>query len=157
MMASQCTGYIPIHYFPTLIPGGAKLSRIRNKDLEQQPFVDGEFYIVIIQDVMERVFDLASEYKEIYRTLRDGGVYIHTFPMRKWLDCAITARVILGEDGGIPHIADPEYHGNPINEKGALVTVDYSYEVHQWIASQYRSMFGSIGSMTHITDHWGIN
>jgi hypothetical protein len=29
----------------------------------------------------------------------------------------------------------PEYHGNPIDGKGALVTWDYGYDVHKLIAS----------------------
>jgi len=38
-------------------------------------------------------------------------------------------------DGTITHHRPEVYHGNPIDSKGALVTVDYGYDVHARIAA----------------------
>lgn len=136
MLAAQCAEYVCTFFFPEVEPGTSDESGFRSENLECQTFEDNEFDIVITQDVMEHVFDPAAAYREIHRTLKRGGVYIHTFPVRKWLSTAVTARATLGEDGDIVHLTEPEYHGNPIDENGALVTVDYGYDVHQWIATQ---------------------
>ena len=38
-------------------------------------------------------------------------------------------------DGTIRHLTGrPEYHGNPIDEKGALVTHEYGYDISKTIA-----------------------
>ncbi|EJK80298.1 hypothetical protein PMI03_04868 [Rhizobium sp. AP16] len=40
----------------------------------------------------------------------------------------------LRSDGVLEFLKDPpEYHGNPIDGKGALVTWDYGYDMHQLI------------------------
>lgn len=135
-MAAQCRRYLATHYFPDIPPGGYEASGIRCENLERQTFADGEFDIVLTQDVMEHVFDPGAAYREIHRTLKGGGLYLHTFPMRKWMSDAIVKRAELGSDGVVIHLTEPEYHGNPIDAKGVLVTHDYGYDVHQWIAQQ---------------------
>ena len=36
-------------------------------------------------------------------------------------------------DGTIRHIAEPIYHGNPINDRGSLVTMDWGYDIVDFI------------------------
>jgi hypothetical protein len=63
-------------------------------------------------------------------------MYISTFPIRKHLVESHTARALLKPDGTVEHLVEkPEYHGNPINSEGALVTFDYGYAIHQMISS----------------------
>ena len=47
--------------------------------MERQSFDDASFDCVISLDVMEHVCDPAAAYREIFRTLRTGGLCIHTF------------------------------------------------------------------------------
>lgn len=136
VMAANCAANVPTFYFPELAPGESNEFGFRSENLERQTFGDDEFDIVITQDVMEHVFDPAAVHREIHRTLKDRGVYLHTFPIRKWLSTAITIRAQRDPSGAVVHLTEPEYHGNPIDESGALVTVDYGYDVHQWIAEQ---------------------
>jgi hypothetical protein len=38
-------------------------------------------------------------------------------------------------DGSIRHLVEPaEYHGNPVDASGSLVTIDYGYEIGREIA-----------------------
>jgi hypothetical protein len=84
---------------------------------------------------MEHVFHPEKVYAEIYRTLKRAGYYLHTFPIRKYLVAARAPLATRNCDGSVHHLtATPEYHGNPIDEKGALVTCDYGYDISKQIA-----------------------
>ena len=52
-------------------------------------------------------------------------------------------RARIGEDGQISHVEPPVYHGNPISDKGSLVTMDWGYDICQTI-------FESCGLFTHL-------
>ncbi len=126
--------YIATHYFPAETPG-AIVNGFRNENLEEQTFEDNSFDLVVTLDVMEHVFHPDRAYKEIYRTLKPGGVYLHTFPILKSQTEATKARAMLQADGAIDHLGNqPQYHGNPIDQKGALVTFDYGYDIARDIA-----------------------
>ncbi|WP_119302417.1 class I SAM-dependent methyltransferase [Dongia deserti] len=127
--------YIPSHYFPDQ-PLGIEFRGFRNENLERQTFPDDSLDIVISLDVMEHVFHPDLVYSEIYRTLKPGGVYLHTFPIAKTMVPAFRQRARLEEDGTVCHLVEPpQYHGNPVDAQGSLVTYDYGYEVDRQIAA----------------------
>jgi SAM-dependent methyltransferase len=133
-LARDAHQYIASHYFPDQ-PLGKVVRGFVNQDLERQTFKDETFDIVLTLDVMEHVFHPDKAYSEIYRTLRPGGAYLHTFPILKYQVEACKPRATLNADGSIAHLVpEPAYHGNPIDEKGALVTFDYGYDISQQIA-----------------------
>ena len=43
-------------------------------------------------------------------------------------------KATLEQDGQILYLARPEYHGNPINSEGSLVTFHYGYDLAELIA-----------------------
>jgi SAM-dependent methyltransferase len=131
-LARECRHYISSHFFPDS-PFGRVVNGYRNENIEQQTFESETFDLVVSLDVTEHVFHPDMMFKEIYRTLRPGGFYISTFPIRKWLVEPTTARARLTTEGKIEHLIEPEYHGNPINGDGALVTYDYGYDIYQMI------------------------
>ena len=107
--------YIASHFFPDA-PRGATVRGFRNEDLERQTFPDGSLDIVISLDVMEHVFRPDRVYAEIFRTLKPGGVYLHTFPIYKAIVEPFRQRAALDPDGTVRHFIEPaEYHGNPID------------------------------------------
>jgi SAM-dependent methyltransferase len=134
VLAAQAPDYVASHYFPNL-PPGAYQGSFRNENLEKLTFEAETFDVLVTLDVMEHVFDPEKVYLEAHRTLKRKGYYLHTFPIRKWLVEAATPRARLGAAGGVEHLVpDPEYHGNPIDESGALVTYDYGYDIGKKIS-----------------------
>jgi SAM-dependent methyltransferase len=106
---------------------------LRCEDIEDQTFADESFDVVITQDVMEHVLDPARAYAEIARTLKPGGAHVHTTPIYK--GCMTSERrAERGPDGQIRHLGVPEYHGNPIDQAGSLVTYHYGYDLPELIA-----------------------
>jgi SAM-dependent methyltransferase len=132
-LARECRNYVASQFYPDRARG-ARVGEFVNEDLENQTFPDESFDLVVSLDVMEHIFEPGSAYREIYRTLRSGGIYLHTFPIKKEQVVPVISRAIRGEDGSIQHILPPEYHGNPISEEGSLVTNDYGYDISVRIA-----------------------
>jgi hypothetical protein len=81
-------------------------------------------------------------FREIARTLKPGGAHVFTTPLVN-KDKPSKLRARIGEDGQISHVEPPVYHGNPISDKGSLVTVDWGYDICQ-------SIFESCGLFTHL-------
>jgi len=90
---------------------------------------------VVIKSELLHVFHPEKAYSEVYRTLKPGGYYIHTFPIQKWRAEAAACTARLTPDGQVEHLIEtPEYHGNPISDKGSLVTFYYGYDISKQIA-----------------------
>ncbi len=133
-MAREAQNYVSSQFFPNSTMG-AIIDGHRNENLECQSFEDKVFDLVITLDVMEHVFHPQKAYLEIYRTLQPGGYYIHTFPIYKQYTEGQIKLAQLNSDGSIHHISSrPEYHGNPVDPNGSLVTFYYGYDVSKSIA-----------------------
>jgi SAM-dependent methyltransferase len=116
-------------FFPD-VPRGATRGAIRSEDIENLTYPDGSIDIFITQDVMEHVFNPDRAIAEIHRVLRPGGAHVFTAPKHKGL-LESRQRARLHPDGTVEHLLDAQYHGNPIDDGGALVTWDYGYDFEQ--------------------------
>jgi len=106
---------------------------IRCENLEHLSFGDERFDLHLTQDVFEHLFDPATAFHEIARTLRPGGAHLFTTPLvRKNEPTRFCAS--LAPDGTVVHLVEPpEYHGNPISPEGSLVTVNWGYDITDYI------------------------
>jgi SAM-dependent methyltransferase len=128
----ECAGYVATQFFSD-VPLGTSRRGFRCEDLERQTFENSCFDLVVTQDVMEHVFDPAEAYRQIWRTLRRGGFYIHTTPIFKdRVSTVCRAERLPG--GSIRHLLPAQYHANPIEDSGSLVTFDYGYDLPDLIA-----------------------
>ena len=129
-LASQAAEYTASHFATGLALGASHpTDGWRNENLERQTFPDARFDLVITQDVLEHLFDPGAAFREIARTLRPGGAHIFTVPLVKGRNAASAQRATRTASGTIEHKVDPEYHGNPIDESGSLVTMDWGYDI----------------------------
>lgn len=130
-LRQHCSEFTATQFHPS-----KKLGEIvdyyRNENLEAQTFDDDVFDLVVSQDVMEHVNSPKQCFKEIARTLKKGGAYIFTVPTYKENTTSVRRAYIL-PDGTEEHLAEPEYHGNPVSDKGALVTFHYGYDLPEKI------------------------
>ncbi|MFO1154946.1 MAG: class I SAM-dependent methyltransferase [Rhodospirillales bacterium] len=157
VLARECKGYIASHFFPDVTPGASKYG-FRCENLEQQTFADAAFDLVISQDVMEHINRPDLAFREVSRTLKPGGAYVFTAPTFKGLLNSFR-RAILHPDG-IEHLHPPEYHGNPVDPEGVLVTFHYGYDlpelIHRWaglntmVCRFHDHHIGVIGEFTEV-------
>ncbi|HAE27991.1 MULTISPECIES: class I SAM-dependent methyltransferase [Hyphomonas] len=129
----NCPNYSYSHFFPDIPLGSVHRERgERCESLETLTFEDNSIDLFITQDVMEHVFDPAAAFREIARVLKPGGMHILTVPLVN--KCNPTERrAERYADGTINHVAEPSYHGNPIDNKGSLVTMDWGYDILNFI------------------------
>lgn len=101
-----------------------------NQNLECMTFEDEIFDIFITQDVFEHIARPQKAYREIARVLKKGGVHVFTVPLYPFIKSR--SRICI-EEGTIKPVLPPIYHGNPISDKGALVTYDWGYDIAEEI------------------------
>jgi hypothetical protein len=132
-LGSSCPNYSYSHFFPDVPLGTVNPERRELcQSLEDLTFVNGSFDLLITQDVMEHILDPAAAFREIARVLKPGGMHIMTVPIVN--KCKPSSRRAAREaDGTIRHITEPAYHGNPIDDKGSLVTMDWGYDIVEFI------------------------
>jgi SAM-dependent methyltransferase len=130
-LASECKDYVASQFFADQEPG-TTVGEFRCENLEAMTFDDESIDLHVTQDVIEHVYHPSKVFKEIARTLRPGGAHVFTVPLVN-KKAASTVRAIKGKEGKIEHLQPPVYHGNPINEEGSLVTVDWGYDICEYI------------------------
>ncbi len=111
---------------------GDVVNGIAHIDLEDQSFDDQSFDLVITSDVMEHIYEPDKAFKEIYRTLKPGGAHIFSVPIinkhkptQRWAN--------KGLDGLPEFLFEPEWHGNPVDEKGSPVTMHWGFDIVDFI------------------------
>ena len=130
-LQNQAPGYVGSQYFPGITPGEVHQGW-RCENIEKLSFADASIGLHVTQDVFEHIFDPAAAVREIARTLRPGGMHIFTVPLiNKQQPTEVCAK--LNPDGTVEHLREPEYHGNPISDKGSLVTHRWGYDICEFI------------------------
>ena len=130
-LAEECARYIPTHFFPG-VPLGSMLGEWRCENLEQLTFEDASIDLHITQDVLEHVWHPHRAFAEIARTLKPGGAHLFTVPIEN-RNGPTTPRVSIDAVGTLTHLKPPVYHGNPIDAKGSLVTMDWGFDIQDHI------------------------
>ena len=133
LFAAECPHYIPSQFFKEK-PPGAMVGRFRCENLEQLTFADESIDLHVTQDVFEHVLCPERAFMEIARTLKPGGAHIFTAPLVN-KDKPSKMRVEVDSTGAVAHLEPPEYHGNPIDSSGSLVTVDWGFDIRDHIAA----------------------
>jgi SAM-dependent methyltransferase len=128
-----CAGYSASQYYAHIEPGQVNPETgYRREDLEHLSFPDDSFDLFITQDVMEHVFDPRKAFAEIARVLKPGGAHIFSVPLVKKA-ARSERRASLDVRGNTILHQVPEYHGNPADARGSLVTMDWGYDIAQHI------------------------
>jgi len=129
----ECATYIRSQYDPDLGFGLVHPTRkYHSQDLESQTFDNASFDIVITQDVFEHLFAPDRAIQEISRTLVPGGAHIMTVPLVKGIEPSVRRACL--RDGKIEHMLPAQYHGNPMSSEGSLVTIDWGYDILDYLA-----------------------
>lgn len=96
-----------------------QLFPIFSEDLQSLSFPHDAFHLVTTNEVLEHVPSIDQAMREIHRVLKPSGWHIGTVPFAYGQNESITKAVL---EGGKPiFLMEPEYHGNPVDERGSLV------------------------------------
>jgi len=133
-MRKSCPGYSTSQFFAD-VPRGVMKGKHRSEDLTQLTFENESIDLLLTCDVFEHVFHAEIAFAEVARVLKPGGKHIFSIPWNSKL-IKTEKRAELNPDGSITYLKEPEYHKNPVDEKGALVTYDWGRDIGDII---YRS------------------
>src|ERR1700730_915489 len=132
----ECSAYTASFYDPVVPLGTLHPQQgYRCENLEYLTFADASFDLVLTQDVFEHIFHPDRAIKEIARVLKPGGAYLMTVPI-VMKSSPSQRRARIDNNGNITHLKAPEYHGNPIDERGSLVTIDWGYDILDYLTFQ---------------------
>lgn len=130
-LRKEALNYVESQYFPGH-QNGDVVNGIPHIDLEDQTFADSQFDLVVTSDVMEHIYAPDKAFKEIHRTLKPGGAHIFSVPIinkhkptERWAN--------KGPNGEPIFLKEPEWHGNPVDEKGSPVTMHWGYDIKEFI------------------------
>jgi Methyltransferase domain len=125
-LSAACRWYTPTHFWPDVQPGDSR-DGVRCEDIESPTFEDGSFDIVVACDVFEHVFDVDRAFASVARVLADRGVFVWTVPQQHGLE--VSRPRARRHVQSIEHLLPAEYHGDPVNKDGVLVTYDWGRDL----------------------------
>lgn len=125
-VALECQDCIPSQSWPG-VPPRATRDGVQCENLEALTFDDESIDLHMHLDVLEHVNQPSHCFAEMRQTLRPGGKAISTTPV--YSANPETKRKAAQTDEGAKLFGTPEYHGNPINDKGAPVTFHYGRDL----------------------------
>jgi len=112
----------------TVALGRRNANGVRNESITKLTFPDNAFDFVLNFDVLEHIPAPELGLKEIFRTLKPGGRLLLSVPFLKEQQNTHT-RARLHEDGRIEHLAEPQYHGDPVSAEGCLCFQDFGWDL----------------------------
>jgi hypothetical protein len=108
------------------IAGGTVIDGVRHEDALNLSFADASLDAIVSQEVLEHVPEIDPALAEAARVLKPGGKFYISIPFRPDLDATVKRAEL--RDGEIVHLAEPEYHGNPVSSEGSLVFYDHGWD-----------------------------
>lgn len=118
---SHLKGYTCGEYFDG-VPSGSFKDDVMCIDLQNMPFDDESFDLIVTEDVLEHVWDINKALKEINRVLKNGGNHVFTVPIHE--------NMVTMSRKNNPIVV---YHGDPLRPEGAKVITDFGRDIDSFI------------------------
>jgi SAM-dependent methyltransferase len=133
-LSRMCPDYTTSFFDPSVPLGQLHPERgYRCENLEGLTFPNASFDLVLTQDVFEHVLRPDRAIQEIDRVLRPGGAYVMTVPI-VMKNSGSSRRAGIDPSGNLVHHKEPQFHGNPIDDNGSLVTIDWGYDILDYLS-----------------------
>lgn len=101
------------------LSGEINSAGIRHESLTGLSFADESFDFILSFDVLEHIPAYIAAIQECSRVLRPGGRILFSVPFC-FDSSEHIVRARLNDVGGVEHLMEPEYHGDPVNVAGCL-------------------------------------
>jgi SAM-dependent methyltransferase len=134
-LKTECQGYSYSHYNERLVPGSVHPKEGYGcENIERMTFGSESFDLFLSQDVFEHIFHPDRAINEIERVLKPRGAHIMTVPI-VMKSVGSQRRASIDPAGKVTHLREAQFHGNPLDERGSLVTIDWGYDLLDYLSS----------------------
>lgn len=114
-MLQRARHYTPSYFRDNIPPGTVRHDGVVCQDITQLAMPDQSVDLIVSSDVLEHVPDFPAALRESRRVLRPGGAHVFTVP-----PCPRTQQRARITEGRVEHLAEPEYHIDPLSKEGVL-------------------------------------
>jgi len=104
-------------YFDDVAPGVYK-GRVQCQDVQELTYGNSSFDVCTCTEVFEHVPNDLKGFREIYRVLKPGGLFLFTVPLSDHKKTVERARL---KEGKVIYLEKPEYHDDRICGVGAVL------------------------------------
>lgn len=108
--------------------GGEIVNGVLHEDAAALSFDDNTFDVIGSFDVFEHMDNYTMGMNEARRCLKPGGVFLLSVPIFK-IRYNHVRRAWLSQNGTINYSSEPQYHCNPLSEKGSLVFHEFGWKL----------------------------
>jgi len=118
-------------YLSPDLKSGTIQNNIQHEDVTCLSFEDCKFDYILSFDVLEHVPNYIKALNEFLRCLKPEGWLMFTVPIILTnYENIVRAKI---ENNKIVHILEPEYHGDPLSDKGILCYYNYGWQLVEQI------------------------
>ena len=128
----ECEDYIGSQFWPDVAPG-TQVDGVRCEDIERPTLGDGTVDIVISSDVFEHIIGVEAALAQVARVLVPDGIHVWTTP--QYRDRERSAARVRRSGTGLEYLVPAEFHDDPVNPNGALVTYDWGLDLAERVRS----------------------
>lgn len=113
-------------FFDGIAPGSIHKG-ILCQDVQQLTFSDSSFDLITSTEVFEHVADDRKGFKEVYRVLKNGGLFVFTVPLYDILPETVERARL--ENGKLVFLNTPTYGGDHLRREGILDFRNYGMDI----------------------------
>lgn len=114
-------------YLSDTLSSGEIKNGIRHEDMTSHSFANESLDFYLTFECFEHIPFYKKAIDEAYRVLRPGGTFLGSFPFNV-NQYKNFIKATINDQGEIVYFAEPEYHGDPVSEKGILCYTIFGWE-----------------------------
>lgn len=115
---AKSAGKLTVSEYFDDVPAGQFKGNVQCQDVQDLTYQNDMFDVCTSVEVFEHVADDARGFREVYRVLKPGGLFLFTVPNLEKYETVERAILVNGQ---IQHLLPPEYHGDRIRGQHAVL------------------------------------
>lgn len=109
-------------------PGLINEKGLRHESATELSFSNASMDAYLSFECFEHIPNFRKGFSEAARILKPGGKFMWSVPFAD-LEYNNIIRAMIGKDGQVQHLLEPEYHGDPVSDKGILCFTHFGWEM----------------------------
>ncbi|MFC0773727.1 methyltransferase domain-containing protein [Terrimonas alba] len=127
-LKSRYSNLIGSEYLGENLKPGEIRNGVRHEDMTRLSFANNSVDFYLSFECFEHIPFYKKAITEVYRVIDDNGIFLSSFPFDRNSQSNFI-KATIDEMGNIVYLTEPEYHGDPVSEKGILCYTIFGWEV----------------------------